>query len=272
MKIPYRSKELILFESALFRTTTSLVLGADYILLVDPNWLPIELDVIEKTIQAVGAGKAKYLLFTHSDYDHIIGYGRFKEYTTIASENFVKNEAKDKVLSQIATFDDEYYVKRKYPMAYPHIDLVISGEKEKITIGSDDYTFFQARGHNADGLLTYNNTKRLLIVGDYLSNIEFPYIYDSIKRYLKTLSKCEKIIKENDIALLISGHGDATADRAEMRIRLQASRQYIHQLIESVTLNKTFNEQELLEKYDFPIVMKQFHLKNIELAETEFTT
>lgn len=269
MKIQYQSEELIVFESALFRTTTSLIIGKDYVLLVDPNWLPIELDFIEKTVDSIGEEKAKYLLFTHSDYDHVIGFGKFKNYKTIASENFVKSASKDKVLKDIEKFDDENYVKREYRVEYPRIDMVISGDNEQITIGSEVYTFFQARGHNHDGLLTYNSTKHLLIAGDYLSNIEFPYIYDSIQLYLDTLSKFEKIITEKQVSILISGHGDITSNKAEMITRIKESREYIDRLTDSVTLNKVFNEKELFGKYDFPIIMKQFHLKNIEVAKKE---
>ncbi len=270
MKIQYQSKELILFESALFRTTTSLIVGEDYVLLIDPNWLPIELDFIEETIELIGAGKEKYLLFTHSDYDHIIGYGQFKHYKTIASENFVNNSSKDAILKQIEDFDDGFYIKRKYKIEYPSIDQVISGEKESLMLGSEEYFFFQARGHNSDGLLIYNSTKGILIAGDYLSNIEFPYIYDSVHHYLDTLSTLEKIIHETKISQFISGHGDFTSDQGEMLIRIKEARLYIYELIESVKLNIVFNEKELLEKYDFPIIMKQFHLKNVELAEREF--
>lgn len=270
MKIQYQSNELVIFESALFRTTTTLIIGEDYLLLVDPNWLPIELDFIEKIVDSKGVGKEKYLLFTHSDYDHIIGYGKFKDYKTIASKNFIENHSKDEILRQIATFDDEYYVKREYPIEYPSIDIVISEDNEHINIGTDEYSFFQARGHNLDGLFAYNKTKKLLLAGDYLSNIEFPYIYDSVNRYRDTLAKFEKVIQEKEISRLISGHGDATSDKVEMVNRIQASRQYINQLVASVTLDKAFNEKALLEKYDFSIIMKQFHLKNMEVATVEF--
>jgi hydroxyacylglutathione hydrolase len=270
MKIAFQSDELIVFESALFRTTTSLIIGVNYILLVDPNWLPVEIDCIQRTIDSTGKDKEKFLLFTHSDYDHIIGYGKFKEYTTIASNNFVENPSRDTVLSEIEKFDDEYYVKRTYPIAYPSIDIIISGENEKLKLGSDEYYFFQARGHNRDGLITYNKTKRILIAGDYLSNIEFPYIYDSIHNYLETLSKFEFIINENTVSMLIPGHGDCTADVSEINTRIKESRDYIHALVEAVTQKAEFNEKRLFERYDFPIIMQQFHQKNIELAAAEF--
>jgi len=97
MKIQYEDKSLIIFESELFRTTSTIVKGKDYILVVDPNWLPREVDFIKKKADKIGRGKKKYLLFTHSDYDHIIGYGKFKNYKTIASQNFVKNKKKNLV-------------------------------------------------------------------------------------------------------------------------------------------------------------------------------
>jgi glyoxylase-like metal-dependent hydrolase (beta-lactamase superfamily II) len=269
MKIQYKSKELIIFESALYRTTSSLIIGENYILLVDPNWLPIEIDFIEKEIELIGVGKEKFLLFTHSDYDHIIGYGRFKKYKVIASLNFVNNDAKEDVLNQIIKFDDEYYVERDYEIVYPKVDISIGGEGQKLQIGNDEYQFFQAKGHNKDGLITFNITKQILIAGDYLSNIEFPYIYDSYENYLNTLSKFENLINQNPIQALISGHGDYTSDKIEMKIRIRESRKYIIELVNSIKSKENFDEKVLFEKYKFPIIMKQFHQKNILLIEKE---
>ena len=87
---------------------------------------------------------------------------------------------------------------------------------------------------------------------------------------MDTLSKFEKLINETKISRLISGHGDSTPNKIEINTRIKESRQYINQLIESVTFNKIFNEREILEKYDFPIIMRQFHLRNIEIAKIEF--
>ena len=270
MKIQFRSEELIVFESALFRTTTSLIIGEKYLLLIDPNWLPIELDFIEKTIQSLGKGFEKYLLFTHSDYDHIIGYGQFKTYKTIASKNFVDNDGKKAILKQIEKFDDEYYVTRNYKIEYPSIDISISGDNEKLQIGSDEYWFYQARGHNKDGIIIFNKTKKILITGDYLSNIEFPYIYDSLKKYKQTLSKFEKIITQQSIKILVTGHGDYTIEQKEMMNRIEESRNYIAALAHAVIEKTAFDETRLYTRYRFPIIMNEFHQNNIKLVKTEF--
>jgi glyoxylase-like metal-dependent hydrolase (beta-lactamase superfamily II) len=269
MKIQFRSDELIIFESALFRTTTSLIIGEQYILLIDPNWLPIELDFIENIIESLGENIEKYLLFTHSDYDHIIGYGKFKTYKTIASKNFIKNKDQEIILKQIEKFDDEYYVKRGYKIEYPKIELSISKDNEKLQIGFDEYQFYQAKGHNQDGIFIFNKTKKILIAGDYLSNIEFPYIYDSLKEYKQTLSKFENVIQQESINILVPGHGDFTTDHKGMIKRIKESSTYIRELETSIIEQTVFNEQNLYPRYQFPIIMNQFHQNNIKLVKTE---
>ena len=172
MKIQYQSKSLVILESSLFRTTSTIIIGKSYLLLVDPNWLPIEIEFIANLIEEIGNNKEKHLLFTHSDYDHIIGYGRFKDYHTIASQNFIDNPNKENILSQIRAFDDENYIHRDYDIVYPEIKTGISGHSQALRIGSDEHLFWQAKGHNKDGLITLHKTKGVLAVGDYLSNIE----------------------------------------------------------------------------------------------------
>ncbi len=269
MKLQFQNKDLIIFESELFRTTTTLINAKDYILLVDPNWLPREIEFIKSKADELGKGKEKYLLFTHSDYDHIIGYEKFKEYKTIASLNFVENDGKEKVLNDIKKFDDEYYIQRDYNIVFPKIDIVIDKDKMMLQIKSDQYIFYQARGHNKDGIITYNSTKGIVIAGDYLSNIEFPYVYDSFQKYINTLAKFATIINSESINILIPGHGDFTNSIEEMKQRILDSYNYIEELETSVTKGITFNLQKLFSTYKFPIGMTKFHNENIKLMKKE---
>ena len=269
MKIQYEDESLIIFESDLFRTTSSLIIGEDYILLVDPNWLPREIEFIKNKADQLGKGKEKYLLFTHSDYDHIIGYEKFKEYKTIASLNFVQNDEKEKILNDIKKFDDKYYIQRNYNITFPKIDIIINQDKIVLSIQSDQYVFYQARGHNKDGIITFNQSKGILIAGDYLSNIEFPYIYDSFKEYKNTLTKFSKILNTESVKILVPGHGDFTKNKAEIEQRILDSKNYIEELETTATKGITFNLQKLFSKYKFPIGMTKFHKENLELLNKE---
>jgi len=189
--------------------------------------------------------------------------------TLFASEDFITNKNQQSILDQINTLDDDNYVNRNYKVVYPNIDLPISQDGQSIQLGSDQYFFYQARGHNSDGLITFDKTRGILIVGDYLSNIEFPYIYDSFQMYKDTLIKLEKIIIEESDLLLVPGHGDITTDKQEMIHRIKTSRNYIEALELSVKENSSFDLEGLLRAYDFPQVMTKFHNKNLALLKKE---
>lgn len=272
MKIQQQTSNTEIYESALFRTTSTLLHTEQYLLIVDPNWLPQEVEFLFGRAQTLAAGRKCYLLFTHSDYDHIIGYGRFKEFTTIASKNFTTHPTPNEVLDQIRDFDDQYYLRRNYPVEYPEINIVIEQDGQTLQLGGDDYEFYQARGHNRDGLLTFNRTRGILLVGDYLSNEEFPYVYDSLARYRETLNKLERLFHSGGVRLLVSGHGDHTTDPREMQTRLRESRDYLDRLEEHVRTGTPFDTEALYRRYDFPKIMGAFHQKNIELMRRESST
>lgn len=269
MKIQYQADGLVVFESVICRTTTTLIYDSDYLLLIDPNWLPQEVAYIANWVAGMAAGKKQYLLFTHSDYDHIIGYHCFPDFTTIASRNFIEHQEQATILDQIRSFDDQYYLKRDYEIAYPTIDLPIEGDGVNIQLGKDQYLFYQARGHNQDGILIYNQTKKWLIVGDYLSNIEFPFIYDSFAHYHQTLDKLASILAANRVQLLVPGHGDITTNDAVMQERVIESRDYLLALEDLVINEKSFDLSSLLSKYDFHSFLTKMHQANIELLYKE---
>jgi glyoxylase-like metal-dependent hydrolase (beta-lactamase superfamily II) len=222
-------------------------------------------------VETVIENKQPYLLFTHSDYDHIIGYGKFSRYRCIASGNFVKNREKADVLNQIAVFDDEYYIERNYPVIYPVIDLEISDQIQELAIGSESFAFYQAPGHNSDGILTHQLSNGILIVGDYLSNIEFPYVYHSFTEYSQTLDQLESIIQSGVVKILITGHGDSTRSKTEMMQRIGESRSYLDRLEASIRSGSTFDLESLFNRYRFPRIMKKFHEDNIELMKRELS-
>ena len=216
-------------------------------------------------------GKAKYLLFTHSDYDHIIGYGAFPGWTTIASKCFVSNPARESQLQQAKDWDDANYVERSYKLEYPRIDHPVGENPGRILLGASGVLrAYQAPGHNFDGLIAHLPKSGVLIVGDYLSNIEFPYVYHSFTDYRQTLDTLEKIIEDGAVDLLVTGHGDATTDREEMDLRLRESRAYLGELDQSVRHDgRPFDLERLFRRYAFPKIMKAFHDKNVALLRTE---
>ena len=203
------------------------------------------------------------------DYDHIIGYRAFKGFKTIASKAFVEKEDKEKVLAEIRKFDDEYYIQRDYAIEYPDIDIVIDTPKKELLIQEDRYEFYYANGHTNDGLLTYNSSNGILVVGDYLSNLEFPFIYDSFFSYRQTLQILQDLLSNKQISMLVTGHGDSTSSLSEMQRRVVTDTHYLKNLEQSIIASTPFDLPTLLSRYSFPKGLEKSHQDNFALVKKE---
>ncbi len=268
-KIQYKTPNLTVFESALFRTTATVIETEDLILLVDPNWLPSEIENLQQVIKQKQGNKPLYLLFTHSDYDHIIGYRAFEHAQVIASRAFVDNKNKASILQQINDWDDENYIQRDYPIEYPTVDIIIQRDGQQVQIGATTLTFYLASGHNIDGIFTIVKPLGIWIAGDYLSNIEFPYIYHSSYEYEATLAKVQPILAKHVPKILVTGHGDVALTTQEILQRQTDAFAYINALRTSIQEDQPFDFSRLMENYDFPKIMKQFHDGNVALFKKE---
>jgi hydroxyacylglutathione hydrolase len=272
--IQYKNPNVTVFQSALFRTTSTVVQTRDMVLLVDPNWLPGEVEAIRHFVENEAAGRPVYLLFTHSDYDHIIGYGAFPQAKVIASEAFRQNPEKEKIIEQIRTWDDENYIARPYLIRYPGVDLAVSSDGQSFAVGNTKLTFYLAPGHNADGIFTLVEADErgfgsTWLAGDYLCEVEFPYIYHSSLEYEQTLDKVDFILEKHNPALLVPGHGDVATSHEEILIRKNEALEYIREMRRCIAEGTPFNMEKLWRRYRFRRGMERFHKENIELFKRE---
>ncbi|MCB0706553.1 MAG: MBL fold metallo-hydrolase [Saprospiraceae bacterium] len=267
--LQYRDTQLTIFESALFRTTSTLFQSPDMLLLVDPTWLPQEIVAIKNEVDLIRGKRPLYLLFTHSDYDHIIAWKAFPDAITIASQAFIDNPEKEKQLNQIRKFDDENYITRPYPIAYPVIDIAINQNGQQLKIGNTTLTFYLSPGHNLDGIFTIIEPHGIWIAGDYLSNIEFPYIYHSSIAYEDLLQKVDTFLEKHTFRILVPGHGDHCTEPTEIRRRAKNDLAYIQRLREAIARGETPEPASLYKPILFPQIMHQFHEGNIRLLKEE---
>lgn len=256
MKIQLETENLVIFQSALYQTTTTLVKTNQYVLLVDPNWLPEEIQLIKTYVEKIKGELPLYLLFTHSDFDHIIAAGAFESDGIIASKAFAMEMDREKILNDIKKFDSQYYVSRDYPIIYPEATIVIKEDNQQVTIEDEAIVLYLAPGHTKDGIFAYIPSQQILIVGDYLSNVEFPFI-EHLEHYKETLNKASKLIDGKPINYLIPGHGQFTSNKEEMKRRVQDSWQYINDLQNNVP-----QEALLKERYPFYDGMQELHHMN----------
>ena len=270
MKVKYNTSEVKILQSALYQTNSTVVVTDDLVLVVDPTWLPMEVASIRHFVQSIKGERPVYLLFTHSDYDHIIGYRAFMgEAKTIASQAFVDNP--DKAAQEKAMYDfyDTYYISPIYKTAYPEIDIVIKEQGTVLTIGKTKLTFYLTPGHTEDSLMLVVDNLGLLVAGDYLSNVEFPFIYHDSRAYETTLTEVEKIIEKHDIQLLVPGHGCFTEYKTIMTERIQESRGYIRDLRHTLKTGEHFDLKRYLTPYPHRAALREEHDNNVKLMRKE---
>ena len=267
--IAFQQHQITVFQSALFQTASAVIEGAGFVLVVDPTWLPQEVEDIAAYVRQVRAGRELYLLFTHSDFDHILGAGAFPGAMTIASRAFRENPNKERSVEAIRAWDSEYYISRPYAVSYPEISIAAASDGQELVLGETRLTFYAAPGHNPDGLWTVIEPQGILIVGDYLSDIEFPYIYQSSRTYEQTLRKLGGILERHSVTVLVPGHGQVTTDQAETRQRQQQSFDYITALRGFLAAGDQAAIDAMPAYSAFPSGMAGFHAGNQKLMREE---
>ena len=102
-----------------------------------------------------------------------------------------------------------------------------------------------------------------------MSNIEFPFIYDSLANYQYTVQMLQQIVTTQQITMLVTGHGDATNEVVEIQKRIEESIQYLNDLEKTVRTNTPFDVTNLLAKYPFPNGLEKCHQENMSLCRKE---
>lgn len=265
--IKYQTNNVTIFQSVLYKTTSLVIQTEDCIIVVDPNLLPEEVLEIRQHVDKIKEDKPIYLIFTHSDWDHIIGYGAFQDAEVIASEAFHSKENKEEILNHILQFDDQYYLDRNYPILYPSVDITVKEEGQVVEIGHTKLTFYKAEGHTNDGIFVVVEPLGVWIAGDYLSDVEFPFIYYNSEIYEQTIGKTDKILDSHEIKLLVPGHGTATDIKEEIIFRKVLSYRYIQELRKAV--NENSDHQFLIQGYKYKQDQMKSHSENVDLVKRE---
>jgi len=261
LMIQFQNHTITVFQSTLYMTTSAIIQTNEAIIMTDPNWLPSEIQEIQDFINNIQGDKQLYIIYTHSDFDHIIGSGAFPEAKVIASKRFDDNSNKAESIQKVHQFDQKYYLHRSYSPVYPTVDIVVSEDGYTVELDSITMTFYQAPGHTDDGLFTVIEPYGLFLSGDYLSDVEFPFIFSSYKDYVNTMNKAEKILHNHAITTHIPGHGMTTQNQQEIQKRIDSSRYYLTQLPQ----DKGELENYLRSEYSFFEGMKSIHTDNKEM-------
>lgn len=239
-------------------------------MVVDPCLLPEEVLEIKQFVEHIQRDRPLILAFTHSDFDHIIGYKAFKPDKVITSAYMDSNPNKQAVIEEAECFDQRYYIARSYPLEYPEATFKVYQDEAYYRHGGTRMAFYLAPGHTSDGLFIIVWQLGLCIVGDYLSNLEFPLINFSSEAYIHTLEKLQAIHDRNWFTRIVPGHGRVISDMGEWIRRRNEHLAYIYALRESIATGIPFDEDSLWYRYNFQLELKELHRKNMAFMTEEY--
>ncbi|MED1947134.1 MULTISPECIES: MBL fold metallo-hydrolase [Brevibacillus] len=210
-----------LFTSCLWQTTSAVVSTEKRLYLFDPAYFPHEVESIADYVQSERNGRELVLVLTHGDWDHVVGVGKFPNATVIAQKEILTDGRIEGMLNKAKKFDGSYYVVRSYEVGMPKFTKLVEDAQDW-----QEVFFLPVPGHTPDQMATLFREQKLLVVGDMLSNLEFPFIDDS-GAYLESLGKIERLVLQGEVEEVIPGHGVPAKGREEILHRIERDRQYL---------------------------------------------
>jgi glyoxylase-like metal-dependent hydrolase (beta-lactamase superfamily II) len=209
------SPDALVVTSAFWQTNAVALRSGEEAVLIDSPYLPDELDALPALLAGAGF-EPDGLLATHADFDHLLGRLAFPGLTLGLGESSVQrmHESPGQAQRELRQYDDEYYVVRPAPLGLGQVQaLPVPGHVE---LGDRELELHPAEGHTVDGMALFDRAQGLLIVGDYLSDVEIPWIHGTLADYRATLARLAALVE--DATTVVPGHG-ATHDR-ETTLRL----------------------------------------------------
>jgi glyoxylase-like metal-dependent hydrolase (beta-lactamase superfamily II) len=211
------SPDALVVTSAFWQTNAVALRAGDEAMLIDSPYLPDELDALPSLLAGAGF-EPDGLLATHADFDHLLGRLAFPGMTLGLCESSVERLQREPGGAQrsLRDYDAQFYVARPAPLALGQVQgLPVPGSVE---IGDRELDLHPAEGHTADGMAVFDRALGVLVVGDYLSDVEIPWISEggSPADYRATLARLAPLVEQ--ASTVVPGHGAAHPRETALRL------------------------------------------------------
>ena len=204
---------VIRYESALWETTALALHARGEAVLVDPCVSEAEIAAIAADMDARGL-TVRGLLITHADWDHVCGISAFPGAPAIMSRAAGERVASGQAAEDVVRLGAAESLRWD---GAPRADLVFD-PGEALQVGPFTVETTALPGHTECGAAYRVRELDLLAVGDYLSVIEFPFVYVSTAAYRATLAALSELLEHDPVACVAPGHGRALEGREALAV------------------------------------------------------
>jgi hydroxyacylglutathione hydrolase len=215
-------------ESELWETAAVVLLRDASAVVIDPGVTPDEVERIDSRVTSAGA-TVEAILITHVHSDHTCGIGRFPEaevwMSRLAAAEVSNGGAARSVRSQAQEHGFDY-------SGEPRCDRTLQ-PGAAFEAGGFTVETVALPGHTDGGVAYRVRSEGVLIVGDYLSAYEFPFVYQSTAAYRASLAGLLDLLRRDPPLTVVPGHGPALEPAEAIAIG-EADLSYLHTLREAV--------------------------------------
>jgi hydroxyacylglutathione hydrolase len=191
-------------ESQLWETAGILLVDDSQAVVIDPGITPGEIAGIGDRVAQAGAA-VEAILITHVHSDHTCGIGAFPDAEVsmgpLAAAEVASGGAARSVKAQGDERGFEY-------VGEPRVDRVLEPGKAA-EVGPFTVETLALPGHTDGGLAYRVRSEGLLVVGDYLSAYEFPFVYHSSAAYRASVAALLDLLRRDPPEVVVPGHGPA---------------------------------------------------------------
>jgi glyoxylase-like metal-dependent hydrolase (beta-lactamase superfamily II) len=215
------------FESALWQTSSLLLVGDGDAVVVDPCISAAEVARIAGRAAELGT-RVSHVLVTHADWDHVCGIAGFPDATATMGPRTAEIVAGGTLPELLAARAAAYGLELE---GEPRVDRVLEpGVAHQV--GPFVVETIALAGHTADGTGYRIRELDLLAVGDHLSAVEFPFA-SSTSEYRATLERLLELLRDDPPATVVPGHGPSLSAAEAVRIA-EADLSYLRALRDAV--------------------------------------
>jgi glyoxylase-like metal-dependent hydrolase (beta-lactamase superfamily II) len=210
-------RDALVVTSRMWQTNaTALRAGAEAVL-IDAPYFPDELEALPALLGQAGF-EPDGLLATHADFDHLLGKLAFPDLPLgVGEETALRLRAEPGAAQRhLRDQDERHYVTRPAPLSLGAVQpLPVPG---RLDVGDQELGLHPAEGHAADGCAVFARALGVLVVGDYLSDVEIPMISPggSVDAYAATLARLAPLVDEAETT--VPGHGSPHGRGDALRI------------------------------------------------------
>ena len=195
---------LRVLQTTRWQTNALLARAGEETLLCDPCYTPKE---IETLAAAAGeAGGAVHVLVTHGDFDHVCGIGYFPDANVVAGAATAERIRSGEAAEQLAAAGAEWGLSWRTEL---RVDRVV--EPGRFECGGFAVEAIAAAGHTPDGLAYVLLDQGVLLPGDYVSDMTYPFVLGRLEDIVATTRRLLEALERLELRLVVPGHGRVLA-------------------------------------------------------------